>query len=159
MTAETNQTDALILQAGAVPFRRDANGEIEILLVTNSGGDRWIFPKGHIDTGRSSIDQAALEAYEEAGILGMILDPPIGAFRYSKNCRDYEVEVYLMHVREALERWPERCSRRRAWVPFDRAAEVHSRDDAQDIFEVALRHIRSWHALRPHRPSPVHFAP
>lgn len=148
MTADTSPSDSPVSQAGAVPFRRNARGDVEVLLVSNSGGDLWIFPKGHLDPGLSHTDQAALEAYEEAGIVGSILEPGIGNFRYSKNSRDYEVEVYLMVVREELERWPERASRRRLWVPLDRAAEVHSREDAQEVFELALRHIRSWHSLR-----------
>ncbi|MCB2157016.1 NUDIX hydrolase [bacterium] len=158
MTADSNRSPSPVFQAGAIPFRRNTNGEIEVLLVTNSSGGLWIFPKGHIDSGRSHIDQAALEAYEEAGIVGTVLDPPIGTFQYAKNSRDYEVEVYLMFVRETLDRWPERANRRRVWVSLDRAAEMHSREDAQEVFELGLRHIRSWHRLRSPRSQMSQYA-
>jgi 8-oxo-dGTP pyrophosphatase MutT (NUDIX family) len=55
-------------QVAAVCYRIRGRG-IEFLLV-QTGGGRWIFPKGGVESGLTHAQSAALEAFEEAGVHG-----------------------------------------------------------------------------------------
>jgi 8-oxo-dGTP pyrophosphatase MutT (NUDIX family) len=112
--------DPVIRQSGVIPYRIES-GTIEILLVTNSGGTRWLVPKGHVDAGLTPQQSAIKEAYEEAGIIGVPEDLPIGSFEYVKRARRRVVDLYPMEVATVLDAWPEQTRRKRRWVPLDRA--------------------------------------
>jgi 8-oxo-dGTP pyrophosphatase MutT (NUDIX family) len=57
-------------QVAAVCYRV-RRSRIELLLVQTRGG-RWIFPKGSAEPGLTNAQAAALEAFEEAGVHGRI---------------------------------------------------------------------------------------
>src|SRR6202021_3191833 len=57
-------------QVAAVCYRIRGKA-IEFLLV-QTGGGRWIFPKGSAEPGLTHAQAAALEAFEEAGVHGRI---------------------------------------------------------------------------------------
>jgi 8-oxo-dGTP pyrophosphatase MutT (NUDIX family) len=63
----------------AVCYRRQANGDIEFLLVRTRGG-RWTFPKGGVDGDPTAAVAAAREAHEEAGVHGRV--SPLAFTRY-----------------------------------------------------------------------------
>ena len=72
-----------------------------------------------------------IEAYEEAGIVGRVVDPkPIGSYRYRKLLgsgleTELRVRVFLVVVDDLLKDWPERGQRRVAWFgPMEAAAAV-----------------------------------
>jgi len=136
-------TDHPVPQSGAVPFRLTPSGSPEVLLVSNRRGDRWVFPKGRIDAGNTAESQAQLEAWEEGGILGTLLCPPVGSFDYLKGGRVHRVRVYLLEVNEELETWPEKRSRGRRWMPLSEAMRLHGRPEARYVFSEALREIAS----------------
>src|SRR3546814_6712794 len=71
-------------QVGALPFRRSADGVLEVMLITSRDTGRWIIPKGWPMEGRSGPSAAQQEAFEEAGVLGIISGMPIGTYRYGK---------------------------------------------------------------------------
>ncbi|MEQ8819059.1 MAG: NUDIX hydrolase [Sumerlaeia bacterium] len=133
-------------QAGAIPFRIAADGELEFLLVTSSTTRQWIFPKGDIDPGRDAPAQAAQEAYEEAGVRGEILLPEVGEWEYMKWGTLHQVRTFLLRVEEVLDDWPERDDRERRWVDFRQVPLVQSRVEAQQIVGLAVgRAIHSVH--------------
>ncbi|AHB42774.1 NUDIX hydrolase [Candidatus Saccharibacteria bacterium RAAC3_TM7_1] len=53
--------------AGGVVYRRNKQGEIEILLIQDAK-DRWTIPKGHIEPGETAQETAKREIGEEAGL-------------------------------------------------------------------------------------------
>lgn len=53
--------------AGGVVFRRNGDGEVEILLVQDPR-DRWSIPKGHIEAGETALQTAQREVGEEVGL-------------------------------------------------------------------------------------------
>ena len=53
--------------AGGIVFRRNGDGDIEILLIQDAK-DRWTIPKGHIEEGETAQETAIREIGEEAGI-------------------------------------------------------------------------------------------
>ena len=70
-----------VRQAAAIPLR---NGRI--CLVTSSNGKRWVIPKGLIEPNQSAGECALQEAWEEAGLTGVLQQEPIGSYVYEKWC-------------------------------------------------------------------------
>jgi 8-oxo-dGTP pyrophosphatase MutT (NUDIX family) len=128
-------------QAAAVPFRIHPVNGLEYLLITNRSATKWVFPKGHVEAGRSPGQQASIEAAEEAGVVGRLLNPAVGTFEYQKNGGLCRVTVYLLHVERELNRWPEAAWRRRVWKNFPEALRLHGREEAQSIYSSSLRSI------------------
>lgn len=116
-------------QYGALPWRTNRLDEIEILLVTSRQRGRWIVPKGWLVKGRANFRAAALEAFEEAGVIGEIYPHPIGDYEYLKRWADGSVQhrrvtLFSLHVRGTLINWPKRGERKRRWVIFDEAVDL-----------------------------------
>ncbi len=113
-------------QVAALPFRKTASGEIEILLITSRETGRFIIPKGWPMKRLSDSDAAAREAYEEAGVVGKVRRKPIGEYRYWKRLeRSFEllaVDVYPLEVETQRAEWPEKNARRSGWLPQEDAA-------------------------------------
>src|SRR6516165_7806532 len=78
-----------------------------ICLVSSRGGKRWVVPKGCLEPGKTSGEIALQEAWEEAGLTGVLEPEPIGSYLYTKTGFTYHVTVFVMLVSEAAEDWPE----------------------------------------------------
>jgi 8-oxo-dGTP pyrophosphatase MutT (NUDIX family) len=100
-----------IHQAAAIPVRGG-----QVCLVTSSSGTRWVVPKGHLEPDKSAGQVALQEAWEEAGLVGVLRPEPVGTYLYSKFNNLYHVTVFVMEVTEAAEQWPEDTLRHRAWL-------------------------------------------
>ncbi len=116
------------LQYAALPWRH-VDG-LEIMLVSSRDTRRWIIPKGWPMSGRSGSATAAIEAIEEAGLLGVISEQPFGVFSYSKrfsrNIQLCQVEVYSLRVLRQREHWPEKHERVTKWFSAVEAMDVVS---------------------------------
>lgn len=106
-----------ITQAGAVPYRVAADGQLEVLLVTGGRRGKWTIPKGGIKVGASPEQTAAAEALEEAGVMGR-LEEAVGTFAFLKAGERHAARVFALRVQRVLERWDEEDRRLRAWVPI-----------------------------------------
>jgi 8-oxo-dGTP pyrophosphatase MutT (NUDIX family) len=104
-------TSATIRQAAAIPVRAG-----QVCLVTSSSGKRWVVPKGCMELGSTAGEMALQEAWEEAGLVGVLQQEPVGSYIYEKYGNVYHVIVFLMHVTEAAEDWPEKTLRQRVWL-------------------------------------------
>jgi 8-oxo-dGTP pyrophosphatase MutT (NUDIX family) len=122
---------AVIQQSGVIPYRIQSD-TIEVLLITtaNRGSarpmnrtNRWSIPKGWIEPFMSAADSAAKEAYEEAGIFGLVRTPAIGVYERLKLGLPCQVEVFLMQVDVVLEDWSEATVRKRRWFSVSQAIE------------------------------------
>jgi 8-oxo-dGTP pyrophosphatase MutT (NUDIX family) len=100
-----------IQQAAAIPLRAG-----RICLVTSSSGKRWVIPKGCVEPGKTAVEIALQEAWEEAGLVGRIDPDPVGTYLYEKWDRLHHVTVFLMKVTRAVDDWPERLRRERCWL-------------------------------------------
>jgi len=126
---------------------------IEVLLITSLNSKRWILPKGWPEPELGPAENAAREAFEEAGVMGKIGTKPIGRYHYLKERKDgggipCSVEVFALEVTKQLDDWPEKNSRELAWLPLDKAA--------ARVVEPSLRQLlkdfrRPQAALRPRR--------
>jgi len=101
-----------IPQAAVIPIK-----DGQVCLVKSSSGKQWITPKGHIELDEMAEETAAREAWEEAGLVGIVEEQSVGEYCYEKCGRNYRVTVFVMQVLEVLEDWPERDRRPRRWLP------------------------------------------
>src|SRR5271167_3938896 len=79
-----SRKDASQVQYGALPYRVTGTRGIEFLLITSRETGRWIIPKGWPIEGMKPAKSAAREAYEEAGVRGIVSTMPIGNYSYEK---------------------------------------------------------------------------
>jgi 8-oxo-dGTP pyrophosphatase MutT (NUDIX family) len=124
--ALSSRQDRLHTQAAAVPFR--IRGRVlEVALITSSRGGRWGIPKGNIERGERARESALREALEEAGLVGDLVGPRLGSWRYEKRGKSLSVAVYLLRVTRELPRWSEDDLRQRKWLRLDKALDrLHS---------------------------------
>jgi len=115
-------------QSAAIPYRRTAAHELEVLLITSRRKGRWVLPKGKV---RRMLPQAsaAREAFEEAGVLGVIAHQPVGTYRQLKALSsggeiEIAVSAYPLFVNTVLRKWPEMAFRQRQWMHAVEAAEL-----------------------------------
>jgi 8-oxo-dGTP pyrophosphatase MutT (NUDIX family) len=115
-------------QSAALPWRRTAEGGIEVLLITSRETRRWVIPKGWPIKGLKSPHTAAREAFEEAGVEGEV-GKKIGVFHYDKRLRSgrlqkVRVGVYPLKVDTEREAWPEVRQREKCWTTPRAAADL-----------------------------------
>jgi 8-oxo-dGTP pyrophosphatase MutT (NUDIX family) len=105
-----------IRQAAAIPVRAG-----RLCLVLSRSGKQWVIPKGRIEFDQSAGETALREAWEEAGLLGVLQPEPVGSYVYEKCGQSWHVTVFLLLVTEVSDRWPEGDWRPRRWVRASQA--------------------------------------
>src|SRR5271154_5091810 len=101
----------VVRQAGAIPVRGG-----QICVVSSRSGKRWVVPKGWIEPGKTAGEIALLEAWEEAGLTGVLRPEPAGSYLYEKDGRTFHVTVFVLEVTETVDEWPEHGIRERCWL-------------------------------------------
>ena len=122
-------------QYAALPWRRAADGSVEILLITSRETKRWVIPKGWPIKGLKSPKSAAREAFEEAGVTGDPGKKKIGVYHYDKKLassriQHVRVNVYALRVEFEADTWPEQGQRDKLWTT---AADAASRVDEPEL--------------------------
>jgi predicted phosphate transport protein (TIGR00153 family) len=128
-------------QIAVLPYRFSGpaqDGPTEILLITSRETKRWVVPKGNPLTGMERHAAAAIEAEEEAGVIGAVCPTPIGSYEYRKRRANgasimYNVEVFPLAVTNELEDWKEMDERDRKWFSFRDAASAVEEPDLQAL--------------------------
>lgn len=117
-------------QFGALCWRRNKS-DIQVLLVTTRRTRRWVIPKGWPMGGETPAGAAAVEAFEEGGVKGVMSDNCLGIFTYNKEMEESDdlpcvVAVFPMRVTQQIADWPEASERKRQWLsPKKAASRVH----------------------------------
>jgi 8-oxo-dGTP pyrophosphatase MutT (NUDIX family) len=116
-------------QVAALPWR--GHGEaLQILVVSSRETKRWVIPKGWPMKDRTDPAAAAQEAYEEAGLDGVIADQAAGDYEYLKRLKSgaarlVKVDVYPLQVTGEHAAWPEKGQRVLQWMsPVEAALAV-----------------------------------
>ena len=123
------------LQVAAL-CRDPATGRI--LMITSRGTGRWIIPKGWPMPGRSLVEAALQEAWEEAGVRAAP-GADLGVYHYDK-LHDHgfaipiEVRVFLAEVTELADDFPEAGARRRQWFDPAEAATLVAEPELAALF-------------------------
>ncbi len=112
-----------IHQAAAIPVRMG-----QVCLVSSSSGKRWVVPKGNFEPGKTASEIALQEAWEEAGLVGVLRPEPVGSYFYDKNGITCHVVVFLLSVTQICDHFPEVSFRARVWIgPAQAVARVEDR--------------------------------
>jgi 8-oxo-dGTP pyrophosphatase MutT (NUDIX family) len=122
-------TDAKAIRQSAVI----ALHSTQICLVLSTSGKRQVLPKGRIERLQTAGETALREAWEEAGLAGVLQKKPVGRYRYRKCGRRFQVKVFVLQVTQIAKKWPEMHRRQRCWLALARAA--------QQVREPALQRL------------------
>lgn len=115
-----------------------ADAPIHVLLITSRGTGRWVIPKGQPIAKLPPHASAAVEAEEEAGVLGSACPTSIGSYRYRKRRSSgasiwTDVEVFPFAVTQELDTWKEQHERERRWFTLAEAAEAVDEPDLRAL--------------------------
>ena len=75
-------------QIGAICYRTNETGAVEVLLITTRDSGRWTIPKGWPIENLKPHQAAEREAWEEAGVAGKAKKRALGYFTYLKTFSD-----------------------------------------------------------------------
>lgn len=117
-----------IRQAGVIAIRGG-----RICVVSSRSGKRWVVPKGCLEPGKTAAEIALQEAWEEAGIVGVLQPEPRGTYFYEKAGLTCLVTVFVMNVTDVADLWPEHDFRERCWLS---AAQARARLDDASLREL-----------------------
>ena len=125
-------------QVAALPFIRHRDGVLEVLLITSRETQRWIIPKGWPKRGIRPHKSAAIEARQEAGLLGRVSKKPLGFYRYFKQMSELKavectVTVFPMGVEAQQLKWSERAQRQMLWLGPEQAASQVRETELADL--------------------------
>lgn len=125
------------VQTAALCLRNGAAGR-EVLLVQTLRLRQWVIPKGWPMEGISLAEAASREAWEEAGVQGLIWPEAIGQFTYTKVKKSGLpvrccAHVFRLDVQSEADHYPEAGKRVRQWVPIADAARMVRDPDLAEI--------------------------
>lgn len=104
-------------------------GEVQILVITSRRRKRWILPKGWPMDGKTPAQCAAIEAWEEAGVIGIAADTCLGVYSYERLREGEDIIpclalLYPVAVKGLKTHFPEARDRQRKWVSAKTAAKM-----------------------------------
>jgi diphosphoinositol-polyphosphate diphosphatase len=100
---------------------------LEVLMIRR-GAKGWVFPKGGWESDEEADEAACREAMEEAGVMGCVEGSCLGTYEFQSGKADSAhkgktvVYMYLLHVSEILDPWPEAGDRTRQWFSLQDAS-------------------------------------
>jgi 8-oxo-dGTP pyrophosphatase MutT (NUDIX family) len=126
-----------------VVFRDGRQGR-EYLLVTSSGGNAWVLPKGHVERGETLEETAVREVKEESGIEATIV-APLTTLKYSKGKERVRAAFFLMR---AVKNGRSKERRKTRWLSFEDATAVLPYPNVRALLRRAEKDHRSRSELR-----------
>ncbi len=114
---------------GVIPYRGIDSENLEFLIVTTKNGN-WGLPKGNLMKKLGAKETALQEAYEEAGIIGSVMDQKISA-----KIKGKQMAFYPMEVKNELAVWPESEWRQRKWIRSNEAKNYLNHGSLRSILE------------------------
>jgi diadenosine hexaphosphate hydrolase (ATP-forming) len=123
--------------AGGIVF----NSEHKVLLLKHKNGS-WVFPKGHIDPAETTLEAAAREVEEEAGITVSCPAPGFWLSTRYRNDRRQErlIHWFLLHTKDTKPTCPEALFPEGGFFDPHEALAKLSYDEDKRLLAAALRH-------------------
>jgi 8-oxo-dGTP diphosphatase len=130
------------ISAGGVVYRRDAQGEIEVVICKEADKDRWVLPKGLVDAGESAEQAALREVQEETGVRARYvsaLGEPEKYVYTAREMRVFKTVHYFLfeYVSGSTDDHDHEMSEAR-WVKPDEALSLLAFKGAQDVLRRAV---------------------
>ncbi len=124
-------------QFGALCYRIK-NDKVQILLISSRTAGRWVIPKGWPMHKMTPAEASSVEAYEEAGVEGTVLETCLGIYSLTRQSPSGTllpcvVAVFPMKVKRLLKSFPEADQRKRKWFSRKKAAKL--------VQDIELAHI------------------
>jgi 8-oxo-dGTP pyrophosphatase MutT (NUDIX family) len=108
-------------QYGVLPYFK-RSGKTKIILITSRSSNQWIVPKGNLVAQKSKRESALQEAYEEAGLTGLLDQNFKFRLLIMSHGIKTDLTLYPMRVNKHLvKKWPESHQRKRIEVSCDQA--------------------------------------
>jgi len=132
--------------AGGIVFRRNDEGQVEILLIQDAK-DRWTIPKGHIEEGETAVAAAQREIGEEAGLHQTQVIGWLGKIHFRYRRVDKLVlmttQIYLVRAlgdTDAIQKedWMNGIK----WFKFHDALDAIEYEDIGKLMLLAMKRIR-----------------
>ena len=128
-----------VQQAGAIVVREEG-GIRRILLVRSKKDPRvWVFPKGHIEAGEEPRVTALREAFEEAGVAGIILGSAGPALTFRSGDQHIAVDYFIVQLTAEMAS-PE--GRDKLWLPEEEAEAQLAFQNARELLRAALKKLQ-----------------
>ena len=123
-------------QAGAIVVREEG-GIRRILLVRSKKDPRvWVFPKGHIEAGEQPRIAALREAFEEAGVAGIVLGPAGPVLTFRSGDEHVAVDYFLVQLTAEM---PSPEGRDKLWLTEEEAHAHLAFQNARDLLRAAIK--------------------
>jgi 8-oxo-dGTP pyrophosphatase MutT (NUDIX family) len=121
-----DQKESRPLEQVAAICYRSVNNSTEYLLVRARSG-RWTFPKGAVESDEERWSAAEREAFEEAGVTGVISHESMTTYLHAKKAwedkgRETMVHAFLLKVKKT--QIPEEQYRNPTWFSFSAAEDA-----------------------------------
>ncbi len=128
----TLSSEELYSQSAALPYFIDSEG-VKVVLITSRKRHRWIIPKGDIEADMTAWDSAAKEAWEEAGVEGVIAAEILGTYQHQKWDSICTVQVFPLVVTQLHPKWLEDQERKRRVVTMAKAIKLVEMESLRQI--------------------------
>lgn len=130
-------------QSAVIPYCI-VEDELKFLLISASSKNRWGLPKGIVEPGFTPQASAAKEAWEEAGIEGVVGDESLGSYRHAKWGGVCDIAVYPMAVTAIIpaDKWKE-SDRDRQWYTPKEAEELLA-PELQSMIDRLLKALENY---------------
>lgn len=111
-------------------------------MISSSSNNHWGIPKGIIEPGYTAPASAAIEAWQEAGVRGIISEHMIGHYQHKKWGGTCTVQVYPLAVTEWVNdhEWEE-SHRSRQWLSLKKASSVVKHKALQAMFATLAENL------------------
>ena len=132
--------------AGGIVYRRDKDGQVEILLIQDAK-DRWTIPKGHIEEGETAQQTAKREIGEEAGLKNVEVLGWLGKIHFRYRRVDKLVlmttQIYLVKaLGDTNDIQKEEWMNDIKWFKFHDALDEIEYEDIGKLMLLAMKKIR-----------------
>ena len=124
---------AEVKASGGVVWRRNGDGDAEVVVVHRPRYDDWSLPKGKLDQDERWEDAALREVQEEAGVRAAVV-ARAGESEYAVDGKPVRVVYFLMRYKGETSRQEDRAL---AWRRYDEALRLLRFDNARRVLKQA----------------------
>jgi 8-oxo-dGTP pyrophosphatase MutT (NUDIX family) len=127
-----------VQQAGAIVIREEGGIRRVLLVRSKKDPSTWVFPKGHIESGEQARVTALREAFEEAGVAGMIVGSAGPPLTFRAGDAMVVVDFFLVRLTAEMSS-PE--GRDKVWLTESEAEERLNFESSRELLRSAIKRL------------------